>query len=201
MVARLIHEQGPRPERPFVAVDCSAATASLFEPESAFRARVPSTLAAGSKSRERLFDSAGTIFLSEIWTLAPELQSKLVRLLQEREIRPLGDNKAVNEARIIAASSCDLEVAVQQVTFRRDLYVRLNLSCAVPRQGRPRMAIPLVRGALDNVDRVPWTWHTIHDEPDHASLHGDPEFEALAEEVKRTIEEGAAGEGVAKDEK
>jgi DNA-binding NtrC family response regulator len=120
-VARAIHAQGAYPQRPFVAVDCAAATPALFEPDMLG----PST-GISARVKERPF-TAGTIFLSEIWALAPELQAKLVRVLQEREIRPSGDGK-VREARIIASSSRDLDLAVQQGTFRRDLYLRLNLS-------------------------------------------------------------------------
>lgn len=120
-VARAIHAQGAYPERPFVAVDCAAATPALFEPD-----MLGSSLGVSARTKERPA-MAGTIFLSEVWALSPELQARLVRALQEREIRPAGDAKA-REARIIASSSRDLEVAVQQGTFRRDLYLRLNLS-------------------------------------------------------------------------
>ena len=120
-VARAIHAQGASPERVFVAIDCATATSALFQAG----LLGPST-AIHSKVRERP-GTPGTIFLDEIWALAPELQASLVRALQEREIRPAGDLKA-REARIIASSSRDLELAIQQGTFRRDLYLRLNAS-------------------------------------------------------------------------
>jgi DNA-binding NtrC family response regulator len=122
-IARIIHAQGMCPERPFVAVDCAAATPALFETEMLGPSSGMST-----KAKERSAGITGTIFLSEVWALSPELQAKLVRALQEREIRPAGDAKAAREARIVASSSRDLELAVQQGTFRRDLYLRLNLS-------------------------------------------------------------------------
>jgi two-component system response regulator HydG len=125
-VARAIHAQGLSPERPFVAVDCPSATPALFETE--MFARVRGTFAMAGKPKDRLAEIAGTIFLDEICNLSPELQAKLVRALQEREIRSASDAKTATEARIIAASSRDLELAVQQGTFRRDLYVRLNLA-------------------------------------------------------------------------
>lgn len=122
-VARLIHAQGLWPERPFVAVDCSAATPALFEAE-----MLAHSSRTSARANERLAEMAGTIFLNEVWALSPELQAKLVRVLQEREIRSAGEAKSAREARIIASSSRDLELAVQQGTFRRDLYLRLNLS-------------------------------------------------------------------------
>jgi len=121
-VARAIHAQGTYPQRPFVAVDCAAATAALFEPD-----MLGNTMGVFSKVKERPSITPGTIFLSEVWALSPELQARLMRVMQEREIRPAGDIRA-REARIIASSSRDLELAVQQGTFRRDLYLRLNLS-------------------------------------------------------------------------
>jgi two-component system response regulator HydG len=137
-VARVIHAQGLWPERPFVTVDCSAATPSLFDAE--MLGHSPRT---SPKGRERLADLAGTIFLNEIWALSPELQARLVRALQEREIRSVSDVRNAREARIIASSSKDLEVAVQQGTFRRDLYLRLNLSS---------LRVPPLRDRKEDID-------------------------------------------------
>jgi len=122
-VARVIHAQGVCPERAFVAVDCTEATPALFETE--MLGPSPGIVA---KAKERNGGMTGTIFLREVGALSPELQAKLVRVLQEREIRPAGDPKTARDARIVASSSRDLELAVQQGTFRRDLYLRLNLS-------------------------------------------------------------------------
>jgi DNA-binding NtrC family response regulator len=122
-VARAIHAQGTYPQRTFVPVDCAAATPALFEPDMLG----PAAMGVFPKLKERSSGTPGTIFLSEVWGLSPELQARLMRVMQEREIRPAGDVRA-REARIIASSSRDLELAVQQGTFRRDLYLRLNLS-------------------------------------------------------------------------
>jgi two-component system response regulator HydG len=117
-VARAIHGLGSFPERPFVELDCVAAGATLPDSEW-FRPRDGSP--------------GGTLFLREVWAMPPLVQAKMVRFFQEREIRAIDDGKAAAETRIITSSSRDLEVAVQQATFRRDLYFRLNLvSLQVP---------------------------------------------------------------------
>jgi two-component system response regulator HydG len=118
-VARAIHALGMFPERPFVELDCTTAGASLAD---------------GDWFGPNDGSSAGTLFLREIWALPPLVQAKLVRIIQEREIRAIDDGKAASaEARIIGGSTRDLELAVQQSTFRRDLYVRLNVvSLQVP---------------------------------------------------------------------
>lgn len=122
-VARAIHSHGLCPDRPFVAIDC-ASEPMLVESELFGRAKGQPAWAGKS---DRLMGVAGAIFLDEIGALSPELQAKLVRALQERDIRPTRGDEPV-EARIIAASSRDLELAVQQGTFRRDLYFRLNVA-------------------------------------------------------------------------
>ncbi|HEY6308538.1 MAG TPA: sigma-54 dependent transcriptional regulator [Candidatus Angelobacter sp.] len=120
-VAHAIHSLGPFPERPFVVVDCAAAGASLADSE--FFGVGASKLKDGSQA-----GPAGTLFLREAWAMPPVVQARLVRALQERDIRAMDGGKTfAAEARIIAASSRDLELAVQQATFRRDLYFRLNV--------------------------------------------------------------------------
>ena len=120
-VARAIHSHGPFPERPFVVVDCAWAGPALAEAE----LFGPGT---GRSKEELPAGTAGTIFLGEVWAMPPVIQAKLVRTLQEREIRVMDGGKTFAvEARIIAASNRDLELAVQQGTFRRDLYSRLNV--------------------------------------------------------------------------
>jgi two-component system response regulator HydG len=137
-VARVIHAQGLWPERPFVTVECSAATLSLFETE-----MLGHSSRSFVKSKERLADVVGTIFLNEIWALSPELQARLVRALQEREIRSASEVRTARDARIIASSSRDLELAVQQGTFRRDVFLRLNLSS---------LRVPPLRDRKEDID-------------------------------------------------
>ena len=128
LVARAIHYRGSFAQRPFVAVDCGSLVPTLIESElfgyekGAFTGAV--------KSKEGLFQSAsgGTIFLDEIGELPMEMQAKLLRVLQEKEVRPVGSNQRVKvDVRVIAATNRDLETAYKEGQFRKDLYFRLNV--------------------------------------------------------------------------
>ncbi|MBZ5521818.1 MAG: sigma-54 dependent transcriptional regulator [Acidobacteriia bacterium] len=128
LVARAIHFRGAIAQRPFVAVDCGSLVPTLIESElfgyekGAFTGAV--------KSKEGLFQAAngGTIFLDEIGELPLELQAKLLRVLQEKEVRPVGSNQKIKiNVRVIAATNRDLEAAYKKGEFRKDLYFRLNV--------------------------------------------------------------------------
>jgi DNA-binding NtrC family response regulator len=128
LAARAIHAQGPWHDRPFVPVDCAALTPTLIESE--LFGHVRGAFTGATRSRQGLLAAAdgGTLFLDEVAELPLELQSKLLRALQEREVRPLGSNDPVRlGARIISATNKDLDVAVNRGTFRKDLYFRLNV--------------------------------------------------------------------------
>jgi transcriptional regulator with PAS, ATPase and Fis domain len=128
LVAKAIHALSPWQAQPFVPVDCGALTPTLIESELFGYARGAFTGA--TQSRQGLLAAAGqgTVLLDEIAELPFELQSKLLRVLQEREIRPLGGNQRIPlEARIVAATNQDLQAAIQRGLFRRDLYFRLNV--------------------------------------------------------------------------
>ena len=128
LVAHCIHEMGPRADRPFLPIDCGALVPTLIESELFGYIRGAFTGAVSSK--EGLFEAAGsgTVFLDEINELPMDLQPKLLRALEEKEIRRVGSvNQTEINARILAASNGDLEGAVQQGTFRRDLYYRLGV--------------------------------------------------------------------------
>jgi two-component system response regulator HydG len=128
LVARAIHAQGPWHNQPFVPVDCGALTPTLIESE--LFGHVRGAFTGATQSRLGLLAAAGSgsLFLDEITELPAELQPKLLRALQEREIRPLGSNERIPlEARIIAASNQDLEQAIQRGALRKDLYFRLNV--------------------------------------------------------------------------
>jgi DNA-binding NtrC family response regulator len=128
LVARAIHFRGAAAKRPFVAVDCGSLVPTLIESELFGHERGAFTGA--HKSKEGLFQSAqgGTILLDEVGELPPEMQAKLLRVLQEKEVRPVGSTQSVKVAvRIIAATNRDLEAAYQDGTFRKDLYFRLNV--------------------------------------------------------------------------
>lgn len=153
LVARAIHAHSPWREEPFVPVDCGALSPTLIESELFGHARGAFTGA--SQSRQGLLASArgGTVFLDEIAELPVELQAKLLRALQEREVRPLGSNEPVPlEARIIAATNQDLDAAIKRGAVRKDLYFRLNvLSIKMPALRERKSDIPsLVHYFIDH---------------------------------------------------
>lgn len=128
LVARAIHSQGPWRAEPFLPVDCGALTATLIESE--LFGHVRGAFTGATRSRRGLLAAAGkgTVLLDEIAELPVELQSKLLRVLQEREIRPLGSDERIRlDARVIAATNQDLEALIRRGGFRRDLYFRLNV--------------------------------------------------------------------------
>jgi two-component system response regulator AtoC len=126
-VARAIHADGPLRERPFIVVDCASPAPGTLETE-LFGPVKAATSAARAKEGLPALASGGTIFFDEIGEMPLDIQGRLFRTLQEREFHPQGSMKAVAvDVRIIAATSHDLEMAVQQGTFRRDLFFRLNV--------------------------------------------------------------------------
>ncbi len=128
LVADLIHQNSPRSDNPFVVVDCSAIPSSLIE--STLFGHVKGAFTDAHTDRKGKFEQAdtGTIFLDEVGELPIEVQMKLLRVLQEREIEPVGSNKTrPMNVRIIAATNRQLDTAVAQKSFRDDLYYRLNV--------------------------------------------------------------------------
>jgi len=128
LVARAIHFRGTMAQTPFVAVDCGSLVPTLMESE--LFGYEKGAFTGAMKSKSGLFQAAngGTIFLDEIGELPLEMQAKLLRVLQEKEIRPVGSNDQVSiDVRVIAATNRDLEAAYRDGTFRKDLYFRLNV--------------------------------------------------------------------------
>ena len=128
LVARLIHSSGPHASRPFVTVDCGALVPTLIESE--LFGHVKGAFTGANRAKEGLLATAdgGTVFLDEIGELPLDLQAKLLRALQEKEVRPVGATHAVPiSARVLAATNRDLNAMVAQGTFRKDLYFRLNV--------------------------------------------------------------------------
>jgi two-component system, NtrC family, response regulator AtoC len=152
LVARAIHFRGSLAHRPFVAVDCGALVPTLIESELFGYERGAFTGAL--KPKDGLFQAAngGTLFLDEIGELPLEMQTKLLRVLQEKEVRRVGSNiRTQVDVRIVAATNRDLEQAYRDGTFRKDLYFRLNVVAVhLPALRERRSDIPsLVHYFLD----------------------------------------------------
>ena len=128
LVAREIHQQSKRSNKPFVTINCGAIPSELMESEM-FGHEKGAFTGAYSRAIGRFeFANGGTIFLDEVATLRVELQAKLLRVLQESEIERVGSNKPIKvDMRVIAATNTDLERAVQAKDFRQDLFFRLNV--------------------------------------------------------------------------
>ncbi|MDN3510429.1 MAG: sigma-54 dependent transcriptional regulator [Candidatus Jettenia sp. CY-1] len=128
LIAKAIHHNSNRSKNPFIATNCGAIPESLLENELFGHIRGAYTDA--HESKEGLFTQAdgGTIFLDEISTTSPALQVKLLRVLQEREIKPVGSTKSIKvNVRVIVASNIDLQKAVNNGTFREDLFYRIHV--------------------------------------------------------------------------
>ena len=128
MIARAIHQHSPRKDRPFVKINCTAIPENLMESELFGYEKGAFTGANISKPGKFEQANTGTVMLDEIGDVPPSIQVKLLRVLQEREFERLGSNKTQQtDVRVIAATNVDLRAALEQGTFREDLYYRLNV--------------------------------------------------------------------------
>lgn len=128
LIARAIHFHSPRRDRPFVKINCTAIPENLMESELFGYEKGAFTGANATKPGKFEDADKGTVFLDEIGDVTPAVQVKLLRILQEREFERLGSNKTIGiDVRVIAATNQDLRVALEQGTFREDLFYRLNV--------------------------------------------------------------------------
>ena len=167
LVARSIHFSGSYRDKPSIPVDCGALVPTLIESE--LFGYVKGAFTGATRTKEGLLAIAdrGTVFLDEIAELPVDLQAKLLRALQEKEIRPVGSTRRVPiQVRILAATNRDLEAAVQQGTFRKDLYFRLNVvNLRIPPLRERRPDIPLLVGHfLERLARSTGTERTLSDD-------------------------------------
>jgi two-component system, NtrC family, response regulator PilR len=128
LVARAIHDLSPRAEKPFVSINCGAFTETLLESE--LFGYVKGSFTGANTNRKGLFESAnsGTIFLDEIGEMSPAMQVKLLRVIQERKLRPVGaTEETLVDTRVIAATNRDLAGMVKDGRFREDLYYRISV--------------------------------------------------------------------------
>jgi transcriptional regulator with GAF, ATPase, and Fis domain len=187
LVAEALHEQSPRRGGPFVVLDCGAIPANLMESEAFGHERGAFTGASAAHAGAFERANGGTLFLDEIGELPLELQPKLLRALERKEIRRVGGNKTVRlDLRVVAATNRDLAVEVNKGRFREDLYYRLAVACmVVPPLRERRDDIPLlvdhILGGLPHGrDRAP--------RPETIELMKQHEWPGNVRELRNVIE-------------
>ena len=156
VVSNTIHHQSDRADAPFVAVNCAAIPENLLESELFGHKQGAFTGADQDKKGKVQLAEAGTLFLDEIGALPTDMQAKLLRVLQNREITPVGGEKPVTiDFRLICATSSDLEAMIEEDTFREDLFYRINVfeMNIPPLRERPRDIPPLCEFFLEEINK------------------------------------------------
>lgn len=193
IVARTIHYNGPNAGAPFIPIDCGSLVPTLIESELFGYAKGAFTGA--NRSKEGLLTAAegGTVFLDEIGELPLDLQAKLLRALQEKEIRPIGSNQRVPiHVRILAATNRDLAAMVEQGKFRKDLYFRLNVvNVKLPSLRERRQDIPILAAHfLERRRRETGILYTLSD--DALRVLSGYDWPGNVRELENTIERACA---------
>lgn len=146
LVARALHERSERANAPFVAVSCAALSETLLDSELFGHEKNAFTGAANERKGRFELAHGGTLFLDEIGDIAPSVQIKLLRVLQQREFERVGGTRTVKvDVRLIAATNADLESLIKEGTFREDLYYRLNVI---------QIPLPALRERLEDVENL-----------------------------------------------
>jgi transcriptional regulator with PAS, ATPase and Fis domain len=156
LVARMVHAFSPRGDKPFIPVNCGAIPSELLESEMFGHERGAFTGAVGQRAGMFQLANGGTIFLDEVGEMSPTLQVKLLRVLQDREVRPVGADRAFRvDVRVLAASNKELAAEVEAGNFREDLFYRLQvIPIVMPPLRERRSDIPLlVRYFLEKHNR------------------------------------------------
>jgi two-component system response regulator HydG len=193
LVARTIHAYGPNSQKPFLPVDCGSLVPTLIESE--LFGYVKGAFTGANHAKDGLLVSAegGTVFLDEIGELSLDLQAKLLRALQEKEVRPVGATHRVPiKARIVAATNRDLAAMVENGTFRKDLFYRLNVvNLRLPSLRDRREDIPLLAAHfLDRMSREHGTKFTLSDEALRTMMRHD--WPGNVRELEHSVERACA---------
>jgi DNA-binding NtrC family response regulator len=193
LVARTIHAFGPNAQKPFMPVDCGSLVPTLVESE--LFGYVKGAFTGANRSKDGLLVSAegGTVFLDEIGELTLDLQAKLLRALQEKEVRPVGaTHRVAIRARIVAATNRDLPAMVERGTFRKDLFYRLNVvKLQIPPLRNRREDIPLLAAHfLDRICREKGVKLTLGDEALRTIMEHD--WPGNVRELENAVERACA---------
>ena len=162
LAAKLIHELGPRSEGPFIAVNCGAIPSELMESE--FFGHKKGAFTGATENKEGFFQAAngGTLFLDEVADLPLAMQVKLLRSLQEKSVRPVGEQKEIAiDVRILSATHKDLSLEVDEGRFRQDLFYRINvITLNVPALRERKDDIELLASKM--LDKIATEWQMDH---------------------------------------
>ena len=190
VIARAIHNSSPRKNSPFIPINCSALSETLLESE--LFGHVQGAFTDAKSNRKGLFQNAGdgTIFLDEIGDMPIKLQAKLLRALEERKVRPVGSDKSYDfNARILSATNCDLAEAIENKTFREDLYYRINvIELKVPPLRERSQDIILLAQSFINSFCVKYSKRTLNiSKKTHEIINGYP-WPGNVRELKNSLE-------------